>query len=219
MLAEASHDEADRNICNKNAGLCANHIALDLMVGLPARTNMRTCCCCRAPQILRGCREFATNWRPPNTIDHDLSHFSVTWLRPHLKEKWATAFSARRLPPLRAPAPVPRACKIAIYRCSTYGRRRVASGRLSLLRGRSHLPTIKTRTIFVRAFGAARRVSRLSPARGRHRDGGQERLIRPGGRRCDLKSFGQRCQSVRVVHLGQPLGELVTQISDATRRS
>lgn len=181
---------------------------------------MRTCCCCRARQTLRGGREFATNWRAPNTIDHDLSHFSVTWLRPHLKEKWGHGLQRQALAPTQgACAGFSRACKIAIYRCSTYGRRRGASGRFSLLRGRSHLPTIKTRTIFVRAFGAARRVSRLSPARGRHRDGGQERRIRPGGRRCDLKSFGQRCQSVRVVHLGQPLGELVTQISDATRRS
>jgi len=59
---------------------------------------MRTCCCCRAPQKLRGCREFATNWDAPNTIDHDLSPFRGAWLRPHLKEKWATAFSASACP-------------------------------------------------------------------------------------------------------------------------
>lgn len=70
---------------------------------------MRTCCSCRAPQTLSGCGEFATNWRAPNTSLHDSSHFSVAWLRPHLKEQWATPFTARRLPPLRAPAAVSRA--------------------------------------------------------------------------------------------------------------
>lgn len=96
-----------------------------LIAGLAGATNMKACCSCRAPQTLRCCGEFATNWRTLNTIGDVSRHFSRFHLLSLLKQSACHALrrqgACRRTARLRRS--FARRTRSTSHRCSIFASR------------------------------------------------------------------------------------------------